>query len=155
MSFINDCVNVLPPDGYLLFADDIKIFVPISVHNQAYYIAFGIREDSLASSLCSFSYRFASDVPFRVTQMRLLPASVFDILTRATLYRCQALKSYKVPPSSVPFLNKPSSSIMNPTHSANHPQSSKEYHVPVKKLHSLSLNQPQSTTSERFFVKQP
>ena len=49
---------------------------------------------------------------------------------------------------------------MNPTHSANQPQSFKECHVPVKKLHSsakyrLSLNQPQSTTSERFLVKQP
>ena len=49
---------------------------------------------------------------------------------------------------------------MNPTHSANQPQSSKEYRVIVKKRRSsakyfLSLNQPQSTTSERFFVKQP
>ena len=28
--FINDCVNVLPPDGCLLYADDIKIFLPVS-----------------------------------------------------------------------------------------------------------------------------
>jgi len=28
--FINDCVNVLPPDGCLLYADDIKIFLPVT-----------------------------------------------------------------------------------------------------------------------------
>ena len=38
---------------------------------QAYYIALGIREDSLARSLCSFGYRFASDVPIRVTRWQI------------------------------------------------------------------------------------
>ena len=49
---------------------------------------------------------------------------------------------------------------MNHTHQANQPQGSKEYQVIVKKRHRsvkfrLSRNQPQITTSERFFVKQP
>ena len=93
--------------------------------------------------------------------MRRLPAPVYDTLTRATSYRCHALKSYKVPPSSAHLLlNKPSSYIMNHTYQAKQPLGSKEYRVVVKKRHSsakyfLSLKQPQSTTSERFFVKQP
>ena len=28
--FINNVCNVLPPDGHLLYADDIKIFLPLS-----------------------------------------------------------------------------------------------------------------------------
>ncbi|WP_430732000.1 reverse transcriptase domain-containing protein, partial [Acinetobacter baumannii] len=28
--FVNDCSLVLPPDGLLLYADDIKVFHPIS-----------------------------------------------------------------------------------------------------------------------------
>lgn len=28
--FVNDCLNVLPPDGLLMYADDLKIFFPVS-----------------------------------------------------------------------------------------------------------------------------
>ena len=28
--YINDCINILPSDGHLLFADDLKIFLPVS-----------------------------------------------------------------------------------------------------------------------------
>ena len=43
------------------------------------------------------------------TAMRWLTASVFGTLTRATLYRCHALKSCEVPPSTVSSLNHPQS----------------------------------------------
>lgn len=30
MLFVNDCAAVLPSDGFLLYADDLKIFRPVS-----------------------------------------------------------------------------------------------------------------------------
>ena len=35
VSFVNDCISILPSDGYLLYAEEIKIFLPISSLNDA------------------------------------------------------------------------------------------------------------------------
>ena len=124
--------------GLFFFVFYVQASVIYEINNRICFVCVHVY---IFKSLILMNYTKCHTIYFTITITSLnIPPSInltslassnemidgvsFDNLTRATLYRCHALKSYKVPPSSVRFLNKPSSSIVNHTHQANEPQGS-------------------------------